>query len=273
MAISLSTVSRAPFQNLRESPFLDIDALDAIFKQLPKLNLYLTRSLESQGRAWHVIYTPTYLGVEKILESKGIQGGMEIRLESIVTRLEKEPLGAFVTDRGVLLGLDQEQHAVGLSFQKIHGNLVIFIFDAHSLGSCEVFYKDFQHNLEARLSCKVYVIQNKESYINAVAQKNVCSALSIAFVEAFLHHPNFFGEMLSANEVSYDDIPACHALKALPRDMECFNVDMSLARHALQVKDLVDLFEIESLRSTSGVTALVTKMFGFILKDMRKKND
>lgn len=75
MAISLSTASGSNFQRLRESPYLDSDALDVIGQQLPKLDLYLNRSINGQGRSWHVIYTPTYLGVKKILESKGMQSG------------------------------------------------------------------------------------------------------------------------------------------------------------------------------------------------------
>jgi hypothetical protein len=271
MAVFSPSQLKAEFLALRQQPYLPIHTLDLLYINIPNIGNFLTRQNVQLERSYHVMYAPTYLGLEKLLKMQGIEAGAEINLSSIMKRLPSEKFGAFVTDKGVLSGSEMEYQAVGLCFQKLENFLLVFIYDANP--SQESFYKSFQKQLQDNIAAKVVILINKRPVVSFDFQKKVSCSLAMRTVQIFNHHPNFFGELLSINGLSHDELKPCHALETLPREMEVFDAETSLREHSEHVKNLFLSYEHEAVNPPSMLDSMVTRFAGFFFGGGAKKND
>ncbi len=271
MAVCLPADLKTEFLALRKNPYLPIDTLELLYINIPQLPNYIGRAIEGGGRSYRVIYAPTYLGIKKLLQLKGIEAGTEINLSSILERLQLEKLGAFVTDKGVLIESELEYQAVGLCFQKLEDFLLVFIYDAQP--TQEALYESFQKKLQDKLLAKVVILINQRPVLSFDFQKKVCCSLAMRAVNMFNHHRNFFVELLSLNELSHDDLKSLHPIARLPREMEAFDAETSLIEHNEHLKNLILSFEQEALNPPSKLESMVTRFAGFFFGGKVKKND
>jgi hypothetical protein len=269
-ACSLSHL-KGEFLTLRQHPCPPITTLDALYISIPHLTNYLTRQNERVARSYHIIYSPTYLGLEKLLQMQGIEAGAEINFRSLMDRLQTEKSGAFVTDKGVLIESELEYQAVGLCFQRLADFLLVFIYDANP--SQEALYEGFQKKLQESVSTKVVILTNKCPVLAADFQKKVQCSLAMRAMTMFKHHPNFFGELLSINGLSHEEIQPLHPVERLPREMEAYDAETARVEHHEHVKNLFLLFEQDTVTSPSMFNSMVTRFAGFFFGEGVKKND
>ena len=271
MAVFSPSNLKAEFLALRQQPNLPIHTLDLLYINIPNIGNDLTRQNVQLERSYRVIYAPTYLGLNKLLQQQGIEAGADINLESIMKRLPSEKFGAFVTDKGVLSGSEIEYQPVGLCFQKLEDFLLVFIYDANP--SPEPFYTSFQKQLQDKISAKVIILINRRPVLSFDFQKKVSCSLAMRAVHIFHHHPNFFGELLSINGLSHDELKPCHPLETLPREMEAFDAETGLREHSEHVKNLFLSYEHDAVNPPSMLDSMVTRFAGFFFGEGTKKND